>query len=438
MSASPPTAASTLGEWLAYLETLHPKTIEMGLERVRRVAARLDLALQCPVMTVTGTNGKGSVCAFVDAMLRAARYRTGLYTSPHLLAYNERVQIDGVPATDAELSGAFADVERMRDGVPLTYFEFGTLAALVIFSRAKLEALVLEVGLGGRLDAVNIVDADVAIVTSIALDHADYLGGTRDSVAREKAGIMRPGRPAICADPDPPPSLVQHADTVGAQLVRLGVDFGYRMGDGQWNFWHRRPDEGPGIAWRHALPLPALRGRIQLRNASAALAALDALGERLPITMGAIREALTTVTLPGRFQVLPGRPAIVLDVAHNAEAAQTLGANLGDMGYFPRTLGVFSILADKDIGAVAEALAGRIDRWLVAPSPGPRGASASLIRERLVSGGVAESAVEETPDVAAALAAAQNAAGDADRIVVFGSFVTVAAALRALADSRGG
>jgi dihydrofolate synthase/folylpolyglutamate synthase len=443
VSGSPPTAAGSLESWLAYLETLHPKSIEMGLERVRRVASRLDLALECPVLTVTGTNGKGSVCAYLDAILRAAHYRTGLYTSPHLLAYNERVQVDGVAATDADLVAAFGEVERVREDVPLTYFEFGTLAALRLFARAKLEALVLEVGLGGRLDAVNIVDADVAVVTGIALDHAEYLGGTRESVAREKAGIMRPGRPAICADPDPPAPLLEHAAAIGARLSRLGTDFGYRAGQGQWDYWQRRPegDDGPAppaVHWRHGLPTPALRGRVQLRNASAALAALEELRDRLPVTMGAVRDGLAGVSLPARFQVLPGRPAIVLDVAHNPEAAATLGANLADMGYFPATFSVFSILGDKDIGGVGAALRARIDRWLVAPSPGPRGASAATIRERLVAAGVAESAVEEAADVPSALAAAQGKAGDADRIVIFGSFVTVAAALRALADSRGG
>jgi len=428
-----PTAASPLADWLGYLETVHPKSIAMGLDRVASVAALLDVAPRCPVITVTGTNGKGSVCAYLDAILRAAGYRVGVYTSPHLLRYNERVRIRGSETDDGTLCAAFAAVDKARGDVPLTYFEFGTLAALLVFGHAALDVWILEVGLGGRLDAVNVVDADVGIISSIAIDHVDYLGGTRESIGYEKAGILRAGRPGICADPDPPESVSAHASAIGAPLARLGTDFGYVIEAGarsQWQFWVRRGDD---IVRRHGLPVPALRGSVQFRNAAATLAALDALAVRLPVPMGAIREGLVDVTLPARFQILPGRPAIVLDVAHNVEAAQILASNLGDMGFFPNTVAVFSMLADKDVVGVAKALARRIDRWIVAPSAGARGASAAHMAAALATAGVSAATIDSAADVPAAVSMAQGAAGEADRIVVFGSFVTVAAAQQALA-----
>lgn len=431
MSAAP-TAASPLADWLGYLETLHPKAIALGLDRVAAVASRLQLALSCPVITVTGTNGKGSICAYMDAILRAGGYRVGLYTSPHLLRYNERVRIAGVEVDDAAMTAAFAAVERVREGVALTYFEFGTLAALWLFARATLDALILEVGLGGRLDAVNVIDADVAVISSIGIDHVDYLGGTRESIGFEKAGILRPGRPGVCADPDPPRSLLAHAQAIAAPLLRLGADFGYVVDGKQWQYWVRRGEE---IVRRQGLPLPALRGAIQVRNAAAALTALELLSGRLAVPMGAVRDGLVNVNWPARFQVLPGRPAVILDVAHNPQAASILAANLGDMGYFPQTTAVFSMLADKDIAGVAAAMKSRIDRWLIAPSGGPRGAAASRIKDAIVLAGV-DDAVIDCADVAQALALAYEQSGEADRIVVFGSFVTVASALLALEHIR--
>ena len=413
---------SSLAEWLAYLETLHPKAISLGLERVRAVHDRLALAPACPVVTVTGTNGKGSTCAFIERMLSAGGYRVGLYTSPHLLRYNERVRIAGAEATDAELTAAFAAVEAVRQDIPLTYFEFGTLAALWLFARVQTDALVLEVGLGGRLDAVNIVDADVAVVTTIAIDHTDYLGLTREDIGREKAGIFRTGRVAVCADPDPPTALVDHARAIGAVLLRIGVDFGFVAEEMQWRYF------GPGGA-RHGLPYPALRGRYQLVNAAAALTALDALRARLPVDMGAVRDALVSIELPGRFQVLPGRPVTVLDVAHNVQAARALADTVAAMGFHPQTLSVFGIMADKDIDAVIAALKPRVDQWLVATLPPPRGATAMLLRQRLEQAGIAPDAIRTFDDAGAAYRAAREIAAEADRIIVFGSFLTVAAAL---------
>ena len=423
------TRSRTLAEWLAFIETLHPKSIAMGLERIAAVAARMGIRIDCPVITVAGTNGKGSTCAMIEAIYRHAGYRTGLYTSPHLLRFNERVRIAGDEAKDAALADAFGVVEAARtaaDGtsMPLTYFEFSTLAALHLFAAARLDVLILEVGLGGRLDAVNLVEPDVAIVTTIDIDHVDWLGTTRDAIGREKAGIFRPGKPALCADPDPPLSLVAHARAVGAMLFRIGVDYRYEAQGTQWRY------EGPGGA-RYGLPCPALRGEYQLRNAATALAAIDALHGRLPVAAGAVRDGLVHVALPGRFQVLPGRPAIVLDVAHNAQAARVLSDALSSMAYFPRTLAVFGMLKDKDIDAVVRALAPRIDRWYIAPLPGPRGASAARLAAVLANAGVDAHSIRSFVNVADAFDAARNDAHDTDRIAAFGSFLTVAAVLEA-------
>ena len=415
---------TTLEGWLAYLETLHPKAIALGLERVALVHSRMAASLACPVVTITGTNGKGSTCAMLEAMYRCAGHRTGLYTSPHLLRYNERVRIDGEAERDDALIAAFNAVEDARGDVPLTYFEYGTLAALSIFAHANLDVAVLEVGLGGRLDAVNIVDADVAVVTSVDIDHVDYLGPTREDIGREKAGIFRAARPVVCADPDPPVSLAARARALGSQMVRIGRDYGYSAQDRQWQYW------GPG-GKRHGLPFPALRGAYQLANASTALAAIDLLRERLHVSAGAVRDGLVAVELPGRFQVLPGVPTVVLDVAHNPHAARALAATLAAMGRFPQTIAVLGILADKDLGGVIGAMRDRVDRWFVATLPGPRGASAARVAAALADAGVAADATRTFDDVGMAFAAARAAASDADRIIVFGSFLTVAAALAA-------
>lgn len=424
---------STLPEWLAYLETLHPKPIAMGLERVAAVASRLGIGIPCPVISVAGTNGKGSTCAMLESIYRHAGYRTGLYMSPHLLRFNERVRIAGEEAGDDELVAAFGTVERARSGapsaVPLTYFEFTTLAALRLFQQAKPDVLILEVGLGGRLDAVNAIDADVAVVTTIDVDHVEYLGPTREDIAREKAGIMRRGRIAICGEPDPPHSLIESANAVGATLWQVGREYGYEVQALQWRY------HGPGGA-RYGLPQPALRGAYQVGNAATVLAAIDALRQRLPVSAGAIRDGLVQVELAGRFQVLPGRPTVVLDVAHNPHAARSLAEVLGTMGYFTCTRAVFGMLADKDIDGVIAALRERIDVWHVAPLPGPRGASADELVRRLRKAGVAEVAVRSFDSVAQAFRAARVDAQETDRIAAFGSFLTVAAALEA-ARARG-
>ena len=397
----------TLREWLDYIETQHPQPIALGLERVAEVLERLKAKLACPVVTVAGTNGKGSTCAMLESILCAAGYRVALYSSPHLERYNERVRISGTELDDDSLCEAFAAVEAARGQVPLTYFEFGTLAALWLFARARVEAAVLEVGLGGRLDAVNAVDPDCAVLTSVSIDHIDYLGADRESIGREKAGIFRSGKPAVIAEPDAPQSVL------AAEGLKLFIkkDFGYEAGDGQWTYW------GPG-GRRAGLAYPALRGAVQLRNAAAALCALEAL--KLPIAMQEIRRGLAEVALPGRFQVLPGRPQVILDVAHNPQAAQALAENLGASGFAAETIAVCGMLGDKDIGGVLRAMAPRITRWHLATLPGPRGAPAEKLAQHL-----AGSEVFRHGSPAEAFEAAAARANEDDKIVVFGSFLTV-------------
>ncbi len=432
----------TLSDWLAWLEARHPQGaagIKLGLERVRAVSHALAQRQSAPVITVGGTNGKGSTCAMLEKILGCAGYRVGLYTSPHLLDYNERVRIDGVPASDAALCAAFARVEEARrhaaaeGDLALTYFEAGTLAAWECFVAARVDVIILEVGLGGRLDATNLYDADCAIVTAIDIDHSEYLGDTREAIGFEKAGIYRAGKPAICCDPHPPQSLVDHAHVIGAPLRLLGRDFGYLSQELQWQFWQKK---GEGISRRSSLAFPGLRGPIQLQNASGVLAALDALADRLPVAMQDIRRGLLEVELPGRFQMLPGRPAIVLDVAHNPQAARVLADNLGAQGqaYYPATWAVFGMMRDKDIATVVRTLKDRIDHWLPCTLPGPRAASAVELAQILAREGIA--GMPPQFDTAAdALRHAQEKAGEDDRILAFGSFLTVAAAMRLLREA---
>ena len=412
----------SLDDWLAFISAQHPATIALGLERVRDVARRMALARPPLAITVGGTNGKGSTCAMLERILVEAGYRVGCYTSPHLLRYNERVRIQGTDVADAPLAESFARVEAARGDTPLTYFEFGTLAALALFAASKLEAMVLEVGLGGRLDAVNVVDADCAAVVSVDIDHESYLGNDRESIGFEKAGIFRPGKPAIFGDRDPPRSLVDHAGAIGADLQLLGRDFRYEVRERQWDFIGRK-------AAKRSLPMPALQGRWQLKNASVALACLDEVADRAAVSLGEIKRGLTLVRLPGRLQVLPGRPSIVLDVAHNPHAARALADGLGDMGYFERTFAVFAMLADKDIGAVVDALRDRVDAWFVAAAAAERAAPVERIAAILAGRGLG-AATRSFATVSAALEGARREAGPNDRIIVFGSFHTVAEALR--------
>jgi dihydrofolate synthase/folylpolyglutamate synthase len=418
----------SLAEWLDYIERIHPKSIQLGLERVSKVRDALGKSSPAAVFTVAGTNGKGSTCAILEEILLAAGYRVGLYTSPHLLHFNERVRLDGAPVDDARLCRAFEAIERARGDVTLTYFEFGTLAAWEIFTSRPLDALILEVGLGGRLDAVNAFDADCALLTSVDLDHTDYLGDTRELIGAEKSGIFRPGRPAIVADADPPRSVLERAAALGADLQLIGRDFGFVPQGQQWMHWGRDGRRG-GLAH------PALRGTRQLANASAAIAALGALRARLPVTMQDVRNGLAQVELPGRFQVLPGRPTVVLDVAHNPQAARVLSDNLGDMAFYPETRAVFGMLKDKDIAGVCGALKDRFASWMVADLAVPRGASAETLERALRDSG-ASGEVTRFGSPRDAYAAARKRSGDDDRIVVFGSFHTVADVMQGIEAAR--
>jgi dihydrofolate synthase/folylpolyglutamate synthase len=485
---------TTLAEWLTYLDTLNPKTIALGLERVAEVKMRLKLQPYFPIIIVGGTNGKGSVCAILESILHAAGYRVGCYTSPHLLNYNERVRVSKHHANDAELCAAFKKIEKVRDTIPLTYFEFGTLAAMQMFIEQKVDVAILEVGLGGRLDAVNVIDADCAVVTSIDIDHTDYLGDTREKIAFEKAGIFRAGKVAVFGDMDVPQSIRTQAEKVGAELWCIGSEFGFKLpapagmgepgdkergnkvhvisvikprtlvlkeqlaiqlGDqttpakspvisqrereqksgeeehvhsekapmsDQWNYFSQAGN-------RNALPFPALRGFYQLNNASAALAALDVLKTKMPVSMQAVRRGLVEVTLSARFQIIPGKPALILDVAHNPHAARSLAKALAALPPSSKTYAVCAMLKDKDMAAVVDALKAQVDEWLVAGIDAPRGASAVEL------GQVADNAdagkVLRFPTVTEALHHAYSQAGENDRIVAFGSFYTVAEVMRA-------
>ncbi|MFC5498175.1 bifunctional tetrahydrofolate synthase/dihydrofolate synthase [Caenimonas terrae] len=413
-----------LQEWLAHCEQLHPRTIELGLERSRAVADRLGLRFECPVITVAGTNGKGSTCAMLEAIALQAGWRTGVYTSPHLVDFEERCRIVGEIARADQLVPHFERVEAARGEISLTYFEFTTLAIMSLMADSKLDLAILEVGLGGRLDTTNIIDADCAVITSIDLDHMELLGPDRESIGREKAGILRAGRPAIVSDPVRPYSVIQYAEAIGADLWLLGRDFNFSGDKQQWG-WAGRGRRYAGLAY------PALRGANQLINASGALAALESLRDRVPVTAQAVRNGLAMVELPGRFQVVAGQPALVLDVAHNPHSVAALAANLDAMGFYPTTHAVFGAMADKDLAAMFRKIGPLVDRWYFTDLDTARAAKAADLQ-------AAWRAQETRKDVASAtyaspmeaLHAAAAAADPADRIIVFGSFFTVGGVLK--------
>jgi dihydrofolate synthase/folylpolyglutamate synthase len=410
----------TLQAWLDWQQALHPTAIDLGLERVRSVLAALAPARPRQVLTVGGTNGKGSVTAMLDSMLRAAGYQVGCFTSPHLRRYGERVRIGGEEADDEALMEAFDRIDRARGETSLTFFEWNTLAALLLFERAGVDAAVLEVGLGGRLDAVNAVDADVAAVVSVGLDHMEWLGPTVEHVGREKAGIFRPGRVAVYGSRSAPNSIGEVATRVGARLRRLGADFDFVERPDGWDYVStraRRPD----------LPVPAIAGAAQLSNAATALAVLEAAEPALLVPDDAARAGLSRVRLAGRFQVVEGTPQWVLDVAHNPDAARVLAAGLASRPVAGRTRAVCGILGDKDVAGIGAALAAEVHEWIAVRLEGPRALPEAELAARLAP--AVGRRVEEAPSVAAGLATARARSGPGERVLVFGSFLTVGAAL---------
>jgi len=414
---------NTLADWLAHSESLHPKSMDLSLERVRQVRETMGFAFDVPVITVAGTNGKGSTCAMLECIARSAGYRVGLYTKPHLVRFEERCRVDGSPVSADSLCEDFQAVEDARGDTALTTFEFSTLAILHRLAREPLDLVILEVGLGGRYDAVNAIDADCAVITSIDLDHTEFLGPDRESIGREKAGILRTGRPAIVSDPMPPQSIVDAAREVDADLWLAGRDFNHQGDRQQWAW------SGRGRRY-HALAYPALRGANQLLNAAGAIAALESLRDRLPITAQALRQGLASVDLPGRFQIVPGQPALVLDVAHNPQAVAALALNLDQMGFYPRTVAVFGAMRDKDIAGVMARMAPLIDHWHLTDLPIARAATAESLAGvlRAIGGEAAACSTHGSP--AEALASALKDVDPTGRIVVFGSFYTVGGVLK--------
>jgi len=409
----------TLAQWLAYIEQQHPNAIAMGLDRVREVAKGMGLkqpAKQC--ITVGGSNGKGSTVAFIQSIANAAVWKTGTYTSPHLLHYNERVCINGQCASDELLISGFEAVEHARNAIPLTYFEYGTLAALWIFEQEKLDLAILEVGLGGRLDAVNIIDADVAVITTVDIDHTDWLGHDRETIGAEKAGIMRSGKPVIIGEADPPSSVLRYAYDLGAPLIRSGCDFLYRpLGGKRWQ-WR---DAG----CRLSLPAPQLAAPVQLSNAATAIAALRALNRRLPQTAWA--KGIANAQLPGRLQrCMRNDVELLLDVGHNPQAATALAQALQKQPVSGRTLAIYAALTDKDAPAVVRALHGHVNHWHLAGLAVARGQTAAQLRQRLLGTAAVAAPLSDSVEQALTTVLAQAKAGD--RVLVFGSFHTVAQA----------
>ena len=413
----------SLTAWLDYIQAIHSKSIAMDLDRVSQVATALQLKPEFLIITVGGTNGKGSTCAMLERIYHEAGYKVGCYTSPHLLRYNERVRISCVEVDDASLCSAFAAVDEARDYVPLTYFEIGTLAAVWHFMRCNLDVVILEVGLGGRLDAVNVFDPACAIVTGVDLDHMDFLGETKEQIGFEKAGIYRQGVPAICGDVQPPSSLLQYAADIKADLKLIGRDFFYTASANNWNF------QSQDVTVIH-LPKPGLVGDFQLNNAACVLQAIDCLQQALPISESEMQLGLKNVTLKGRFQVVHTKPKVVLDVAHNPQASLALVKNLHNDPCSGRTLAVFAMLSDKDVQGVIDAVATEIDAWYVADIDHARGAKAqalaSFIKNSTIEKNAHQRHITNFSSVVDAYKQACLEADENDRIIVFGSFFTVA------------
>lgn len=413
---------TTLTAWLEWQTQIHPHAIELNLERCRSVAARLNiLQLPFPIFTVAGTNGKGSSVTLLDCILRAAGYKTGKYMSPHLLHYNERVCIQGKPASDDALCGAFAAIEAVRGEISLTFFEYGTLAAVWLFCQQAVDVAILEVGLGGRLDATNLWDADVALVTAIALDHMEWLGDTREQIAFEKAGIFRAQHPAVCSDLDVPQSLIEHAAALPCSLSLLGRDFqAQRVSEQGWHW--------SNAAVSYELPLPNLLGEHQLQNAAGVLQALYLLKARLPVTEEAIAKGLQKMQLAGRFQVFKGAVTRILDVAHNPLGVSVFRRQLLRLPCIGRTHAVVGILQEKDVASMLAEMLDCVDTWHVANLNSPRNTPVEVLEDQLYRLDVAS--VSRYPSITAAYEQVCSHAAIGDRVIVFGSFYTVMEALQ--------
>ncbi len=419
---------TNLAAWLDYIEALHPKSIAMGLDRVNEVKQRLNLNPEFPILIVAGTNGKGSTCAMLEHIYHAAGYRVGTYSSPHLLRYNERVRLNSQEVSDEDLAAAFVAVEHARQDTELTYFEYGTLAAVWHFMQKQVDVAILEVGLGGRLDAVNVFEPNCTVVTSIDLDHMEFLGNTRECIGAEKAGIFRAGIPAICGDENPPHSIVEYANKIGAPLKLIGQDFKVEPDASLWTY---RSDQ---LSIEH-MPMPALIGDFQLNNAACVLTAIQSLQDLLPVQIKAIETGLKTVKLAGRFQSWSKNPDIILDVAHNPHAAKSLAINLKQTRQQGKTIAVFAMLADKDITGVIQALSGEIDAWYVATIDNVRGASAPSL-SKIIIDTLPSAEVKIFNQVVDAFHQACIDANENDRIITLGSFFTVAEVMQDLQTKK--
>lgn len=420
---------ATLDAWLEHVEGLHSNVIDLGLDRMNIMLKRLNIKFDCPVFTVGGTNGKGSTCAYIESALLAAGYSVGVHTSPHLIRFNERVRINGVDAADEELIRQFEKVEQARGEMTLSYFEFTLLGILLLFMEKKLDALVLEIGLGGRLDAVNTIEPSVSVITSIGIDHTAYLGKTRESIGWEKAHIYRPGKPAICADANPPITVEQYAKQIGAELLVIGKNFRFEHAKGSpsWNFYGSREV-------LKNLPVPSMPGEHQLSNASGAIEALQCLSERLPLSRKAIEEALHSTKITGRFSKVKSNPDIYLDVGHNPHAASELAKMLSEESFSGKKVAVFGMLSDKDRNQVCKIMSQSFDEWYVSDLEGPRGGSAEDLEDMLKNNGVSSAKIRTFGNVELALKAAMEEVRETDKIIVFGSFLTVAAAVELLKE----
>jgi len=407
-----------LTDWLGYIESIHPSTIDLTLERIKIVIERLNLDISFPILTVGGTNGKGSTCSILESIYKEAGYKVACYTSPHFLNFNERIKIQTLAVSDEVICEAFSRIESAREDVTLTYFEYGTIAAMIIFSEAHVDVAILEVGLGGRLDAVNVFDADCAIVTTVDLDHMDYLGHTREAIGFEKAGIYRTEKTSICGDFDPPQSLIKHAELIHADLKIIGKDFGYEAHHDSFDFLI-------DSTFVMNLPLPKLQGDFQLANATNALMAVKAMEDKLPLTEISIQKGITLTLLPGRFQEVKKMPSLIFDVAHNPQAARSLSHNLKTHVVPGKTIAVFSILKDKDIFGVINELNLDIDDWFIAEIQNERAASIENISNTIQK--INPSAhIEAFKNIQEAYQFASKEVTRNDRIIVFGSFFTVA------------